>query len=175
MFNNPELFAAAFRQFLNMSRLLSAMLICAYVTFFALFYLDCQVSAALDCHTVSLRCRGRWSLPTARSHLPDSPPDFTAWDCSTLLSFATCAGLDRTEADLPSGRLCWPGRVSQGDRASRYALMSSMYGDYSGSSTLFSRFLIFASRRLILSRALLSSLSFASNCFRVSSSVFSIC
>ncbi len=54
--------------------------------------------------TISFRCRGRWSLTTARSHLPDSPPDFTAWDCSPLLSFATCAGLGRT-ARIYRGRL----------------------------------------------------------------------
>ena len=41
-----------------------------------------MVRAALDCHMVSLSYRERWSLSTARSHLPDSPPDFTAWDCS---------------------------------------------------------------------------------------------
>jgi len=60
--------------------------------------------AALDCLTVSYCCRGRWSLTTARSHLPDSPPEFTAWDCSPLLPFATCAGLDRT-ARIYRGRL----------------------------------------------------------------------
>lgn len=53
------------------------------------------VRVALDCLTVSFCCRGRWSLTTARSHLPDSPPEFTAWDCSPLLPFATYAGLDR--------------------------------------------------------------------------------
>lgn len=36
------------------------------------------------------------ALATARSRLPDSPPDYSAWDCSPLLSFALCAGLDRT-------------------------------------------------------------------------------
>ncbi|KAF0220205.1 MAG: hypothetical protein FD174_1444 [Geobacteraceae bacterium] len=36
------------------------------------------------------------TLTTARSHIPDSPPDFSAGDCSPLLSSATCAGLDRT-------------------------------------------------------------------------------
>jgi hypothetical protein len=59
---------------------------------------DC---AALDCHTVRYCCRGRWPLTTARSHLPDSPPDFTAWDCSPLLPFVTCAGLDKERQDLP--------------------------------------------------------------------------
>ena len=55
--------------------------------------------------TVSCFCRGRWSLTTARSHLPDSPPpDFTAWDCSPLLPLCTCAGWNRT-ARIYRGRL----------------------------------------------------------------------
>jgi hypothetical protein len=51
-------------------------------------YCAAKVRAALDCQTVSFRCRGRWPMTTARSHLPDSPPDFTAWDCSPLPSIA---------------------------------------------------------------------------------------
>lgn len=65
-------------------------------------YWDFQSSRRVRLPTISLSCRGRWSLTTARSHLPDSPPDFTAWDCSPLLPFAMRAGLGRTWTDLPS-------------------------------------------------------------------------
>ena len=86
-----------------------------WLTCSPLLFLDCLLRAALDCHTVSLSCRGRWSLTTARSHPPDSPPEFTAWDCSPLLPFATCAGLDRT-ARIYRGRLLGAkGRLSHWD------------------------------------------------------------
>jgi hypothetical protein len=57
---------------------------------------DVRKCVALDCHTVSYCCRGRWPFATARSRLPDSPPDCSAWDCSPPLSFALCAGMNRT-------------------------------------------------------------------------------
>lgn len=91
-----------------------------------LYSLDYQVRAALDCLTVSYCCcRGRWSLTTARSHLPDSPPEFTAWDCSPLLPFATCAGLSRTyRFTIKVGSAGQS--VCRYDKASRYA-MNTIY------------------------------------------------
>jgi hypothetical protein len=60
--------------------------------------------AALDCPAVGLCRRGRWSCSTtASSHLPDSPPLVSAWDCSPPLSSGTSVpDQDRTQADLPS-------------------------------------------------------------------------
>jgi len=61
------------------------------------------------------------AIATARSRLPDSPPIYTAWNCSPLLSFATSAGLDRTVTDLLYRLALRAEPCVMKDKASRYA------------------------------------------------------